>query len=318
MSVDAAGIVRGESLERLTLSIRNSFAAIEKRWPGMLDYGDVPLRGALERRVYQDALLDTTRLQTLADVTGDRANFAEWLPQQRSRWHADGIWGYLKAWARLIVYGLLRASGQGDERDRASATEFVFYALRPRFVNFFRPVIEQLGSHRCAVVCEAGYGVETEAGRHGLAVCKRQYARLQVHSVSVRRLKGKLKKIFRKGRGRNIGKFILEDLNPLLRGWINYFSLAEVKNIFEELDGWIRRKLRCIIWRQWKRNFTRAKNLRKRGLSENCAFQSAFNGRGAWWNSGASHMNNAYRKSYFDRCGLVSLLDQILQFQRTS
>ena len=183
MSVDAAGIVRGESLERLTVSIRNSFAAIEKRWPGMLDYGDVPLRGALERRVYQEALLDTTRLETLADVTGDRANFAEWLPQQRLRWHADGKLGYLKAWARLFVYGLLRASGQGDERDRASGTEFVFCALRPRFVNFFRPIIEHLGSHRCAVVCEAGYGVETEAGRHGLAVCKRQYARLQVHCV---------------------------------------------------------------------------------------------------------------------------------------
>lgn len=142
--------------------------------------------------------------------------------------------------------------------------------------------------------------------------------RLRAHSVSVKRLKVKLKKIFRKGRGRNIGKFILEDLNPLLRGWINYFSLAEVKNIFEELDGWIRRKLRCIIWRQWKRNLTRAKNLMKRGLSEKHAWKSATNGRGAWWNSGASHMNSAFRKSYFDRCGLVSLLDRILQFQRTS
>jgi RNA-directed DNA polymerase len=56
----------------------------------------------------------------------------------------------------------------------------------------------------------------------------------------------------------------------------------------------------------------------KRGISEKHAIQSAFNGRGAWWNSGASHMQSAFRKSYFDRCGLVSLLDQILQFQRTS
>jgi hypothetical protein len=183
MSVDAVSIVRGESLERLTVSIRSSFAAIEKRWPGMLDYGEVPLRGAMERRAYQEALLDAGRLETLADVTGDRAEFSEWLPQQRSRWHADGIWGYLKAWARLIFYGLLRASGQGDERDRASGPEFVFCALRPRFVNFFRPIIEQLGSHRCAVVCESGYGVETEASRHGLAVCKRQSARLQFHRV---------------------------------------------------------------------------------------------------------------------------------------
>jgi hypothetical protein len=183
MCADAAGIVRGESLERLTLSIRKSFAAIEKRWPGQLDYGDVPLRGALERRVYQEALLDPGRLETLVDVTGDRADFAEWLPQDRSRPDVSTIWGYLKAWARLITYGLLRASRQGHEHDRAPATEFVFCAIRPRFVNFFRPVIEQHGKHRCALVCDPGYGVEQEAARHGLVVCKRQYARLQVRSV---------------------------------------------------------------------------------------------------------------------------------------
>ena len=53
-----------------------------------------------------------------------------------------------------------------------------------------------------------------------------------------------------------------------MRGWVNYFRLAEVKGIFEELDGWIRRKLRCILWRQWKRTYTRAKNLMKYGLQE--------------------------------------------------
>lgn len=142
--------------------------------------------------------------------------------------------------------------------------------------------------------------------------------RLRVHKSSVKRFKEKVKNAFRMGRGRNIQRFIEDDLNPLLRGWINYFRLAEVKSIFEELDGWIRRKLRCIIWRQWKRRYTRAKNLMKRGLSETRAWISASNGRGAWWNSGASHMNDAFRKSFFDSCGLVALLDHILQFQYTS
>ena len=119
-------------------------------------------------------------------------------------------------------------------------------------------------------------------------------------------------------RGRNVARFIEEDLNPLLRGWINYFQLAEVKGIFEELDGWTRRKLRSIIWRQWKRNFTRAKKLMKRGLTEERAWKSATNGRGPWWNSGASHMNDAFRKSYFDNLGLVSLLDRLHQFQRAA
>jgi hypothetical protein len=66
--------------------------------------------------------------------------------------------------------------------------------------------------------------------------------------------------------------------------------LSEVKGIFEELDGWIRRRLRLIIWRQWNRACARAKGLMKRGLGESRAWESAANGRGPWWNSGASHI----------------------------
>ncbi len=151
----------------------------------------------------------------------------------------------------------------------------------------------------------------------GYTVTTEKKARLRVHKESVKRLKAKLKKKFMQGRGQNIKHFICENLNPLLRGWINYFSQVEVKNIFEELDGWIRRKLRCIIWRQWKRPYTRAQNLIKLGLLEKHAWKSASNGRGAWWNSGSSHMNKVFRKSYFDKLGLVSLLDHIVQFQFT-
>ena len=88
---------------------------------------------------------------------------------------------------------------------------------------------------------------------------------------------------------------------------MNYFRLAEVKGVFEELDGWMRRKLRCLLWRQWKRNFTRAKATDERGLEEVKAWKSATNGRGPWWNAGASHMNEAFPKSFFDRMGLISL-----------
>jgi len=142
--------------------------------------------------------------------------------------------------------------------------------------------------------------------------------RIKVAESSVKRLKVKLREILRRGRGRNIGKLIEEELTPLLRGWMNYFRLAEVKGIFEELDGWIRRKLRCVIWRQWKRTHARVKGLMKRGLERDRALKSALNGRGPWWNAGASHMNEAFPKSYFDRCGLLSLQNQRLKFQRTS
>ena len=152
----------------------------------------------------------------------------------------------------------------------------------------------------------------------GYSLTWHREARLKVAASSVQRLKGKLREIFRRGRGRNVGRLIEAELTPLLRGWMNYFRLAEVKGIFEELDSWIRRKLRCLIWRQWKRPYTRAKHLMQRGLAQGQALKSAMNGRGAWWNAGASHLHAAFPKTYFDRCGLLSLLEQRLRFQLAS
>ncbi len=151
----------------------------------------------------------------------------------------------------------------------------------------------------------------------GYSMTGHKQPRLKVAPESLQRLKAKIRTIFRKGRGRSLPR-VIGDLNPLLRGWMQYFRLAEVKGIFEDLDGWLRRKLRCLLWRQWKRPFTRAKNLMKRGLEEMRAWKSAMNGRGPWWNAGASHMNQAFPKAYFDRRGLISLLDQLrkLQFSR--
>ncbi len=141
---------------------------------------------------------------------------------------------------------------------------------------------------------------------------------LKVAPESWNRLKGNLKEIFRKGKGRNLGRFIQEELNPVLRGWGNYFKLSQTRTAFEETDSWIRRRLRCVIWRQAKRFHSRKKKLMSRGLSEERAMLSAGNGRGPWWNAGASHMNEAYPKKYFGYLGLISLLDELRKIQSTT
>ncbi len=130
--------------------------------------------------------------------------------------------------------------------------------------------------------------------------------KLRIAEPSRKRFAEKVRKALRAGRGRSL-KRVIEDLNPLLRGWVAYFRLTEVKGKLEELDGWIRHKLRTLLWRQWKRSHTRAQHLMRAGLSEARAWQSATNGHGPWWNGDASHMNAAYPKSWFDRMGLVSL-----------
>ena len=145
----------------------------------------------------------------------------------------------------------------------------------------------------------------------GYSFTNERRTRIRVAEASIDRLKAKVKALFREGRGRNLGRFVNETLNPLIRGWVQYYSLAETKRFAEELDGWIRRKLRCILWRQWKRPWTRRKRLMERGLPEETAVRSAFNQRGPWWNSGAQHMSFAFPKKYFDNVGLVSMIDRL-------
>jgi len=136
---------------------------------------------------------------------------------------------------------------------------------------------------------------------------------IRVPKESVQRFKRKVKSLFRMGRGRNLQRFIRDTLNPVIRGWINYFKLSETKGFAEDLDSWLRRRLRAIKWRQWKRPWTRFRNLMKAGLAEKHAATCAFNGRGSWFNAGSSHMNLCFRKKYFDTLGLVSILETLLK-----
>ncbi len=151
----------------------------------------------------------------------------------------------------------------------------------------------------------------------GYSLTAHREPKLRIAASSLAKLTEKVKVLLHGARGRNLGATI-QALNPLLRGWAAYFKLTETKRALEERDGWIRHKLRCILWRQWKRSHARARKLMQLGLTEARAWRSATNGRGPWWNAGASHMHAAFPKSWFDTLGLVSLLDTVQRLQRVS
>jgi RNA-directed DNA polymerase len=138
-------------------------------------------------------------------------------------------------------------------------------------------------------------------------------ARLKVPKEIQKRFRKKAKLLFRMGKGMNLRWFINKHLNPFLRGWANYYRLCKVKTMADELDSWLRRRLRLIIWRQWKRLRTRYKRFITAGFDHDHAMQCAYNGRGPWWNSGAQHMNFVLPTAYFARLGLVSLLVLIVK-----
>jgi RNA-directed DNA polymerase len=151
----------------------------------------------------------------------------------------------------------------------------------------------------------------------GYSMTWHQRPKLRIAAASLQKLTEKLRVLLRGAHGRAIGDTI-RSLKPVLAGWAAYFKLTATRRVLEERDGWIRHRLRAVLWRQWRRPYARARNLMRRGLTEQRAWRSATNGRGPWWNAGASHMHHAFPKSWFDQSGLVSLLDTVQRLQRIS
>lgn len=151
----------------------------------------------------------------------------------------------------------------------------------------------------------------------GYSVTLHKQTRIRIAPESLARLKANVIDLCRKGRGRSV-PHLIQMMNPVLRGWMNYFCLSQGRRNIEELDAWIRRRLRSIIWRQWKRPKTRESRLRSRGLDAHRAWKSSVNGRGPWWNAGASHMVTALPPRYFTHMGLVSLVDTHQRLQRSA
>jgi group II intron reverse transcriptase/maturase len=193
------------------------------------------------------------------------------------------------------------SSKRAGERVMASITHFLETRLRLK-VNTDKSAVDRPWRRSFL-----GYSVSWHQGQ----------VRLRVAPKSLKAFMAKLRPLLKRSRGQSLTTTI-QKLNPVLRGWANYYRLTASKRSVEALDGWIRRRLRLILWRQWKRVFTRARHLMRLGLTEQRAWTSATNGRGPWWNSGASHVNAALPKRVFNGLSLVSLLDTMVRLQSQS
>jgi RNA-directed DNA polymerase len=151
----------------------------------------------------------------------------------------------------------------------------------------------------------------------GYSMLSGNACRLRVSPDREKRLKRGLKPVMRAGRGRSIRQ-TLDRLAPKIRGWVSYFKLSDVKAAFERLDDWIRRRIRALMWRHWKRSKTRFRELQRRGIDEQRARRAAWNGRGPWWNAGASHMNQAVPIRTLQNLGLVSFLEEFQRLKRST
>lgn len=151
----------------------------------------------------------------------------------------------------------------------------------------------------------------------GYSITSQRTLKIRIAKPSIARLRHAVGELCAQGRGRALHDTI-ERLNPILRGWMSYFSLTQSRRPIEELDAWVRRRLRCLVWRQWKQPRTRESKMRSLGLDAQRAWKSSVNGRGPWWNAGAKHMVAALSPKYFTQLGLVSLVATHQHLQRSA
>jgi len=109
---------------------------------------------------------------------------------------------------------------------------------------------------------------------------------VSVHPKSLKKFKGKVKEITKRNRGKSFDK-IVSELKKFTDGWIQYFGIADMKRPMEDLNRWIRRRLRMYVWKQWKKNRTRFQNLMKLGATKRNAWEWA-NTRKSYWHTANS------------------------------
>ena len=131
-------------------------------------------------------------------------------------------------------------------------------------------------------------------------------AKIRIHEKSIKRFKEKIRFITNRNRGISMDLRILK-LNDSIRGWINYFGIANAKRKLLELDQWIRRRLRACIWKQWKKVKTKLRNLIKLGVPKYKAYEYANTRKGYWRISNSPILETTLNNKYFKSIGLMSL-----------
>jgi len=139
----------------------------------------------------------------------------------------------------------------------------------------------------------------------GFTVTKDAEPRRRIADKAVRRFKDRVRELTRRHGGIALDR-VIGTLNPYLRGWAGYFGYSEWREL-ASLDGWIRRRLRCIVWVQWRTFDRRYAELRRLGAGERTARTAVFSPKGPWRVSTTRALHETFTKRRFLGLGLVAM-----------
>lgn len=185
-------------------------------------------------------------------------------------------------------------SARAGHRVMSSVIQFLGKRLRLR-VNTTKSAVALVNKRKFL-----GYRLQTDG-------------RLSVAPESLRRLKDKLREQTQRNRGRSFEQ-VVKEVNQTLRGWLGYFCLSSFKSTMSDLDGWIRRKLRCYRLKQRKKYWSIVTWLMNLGVKERDARNIGSSGKGWWRLAMTPALHRALNKEWFSNQGLYSLEEGLSQW----
>jgi RNA-directed DNA polymerase len=139
-------------------------------------------------------------------------------------------------------------------------------------------------------------------------------AKVRVDPTRLKRAKDRLRQLTARNWGVSMERRI-EELNRFTVGWTAYFAFADTPYPFEQLDQWLRRRLRQVKWKDWKRVRTKRRKLIALGIPEDEAHKCACSRRGSWRNSSSRILHQALPKAYWADLGLKGFADPYRRFR---
>lgn len=140
----------------------------------------------------------------------------------------------------------------------------------------------------------------------GFSFTNHKQPRRRIAPKAVARFKEQVRELTRRTRGISLARMV-HDLAEYLRGWIGYFGRCETPEVLDKLEKWLRRRLRSMVWKQWKRGTTRYRELRKRGIAAQDAAKTAGSSDGPWHLANTPALKIALPNAFFASLGLPEL-----------
>ncbi|TXK74008.1 group II intron reverse transcriptase/maturase [Paenibacillus sp. N3.4] len=187
------------------------------------------------------------------------------------------------------IYVKTRKAG---ERVKASVTEFIETKLKLK-VNQAKSAVDRPWKRKFL----------------GFSFSVDKKPKVRVAKQSLQKAKAKIREITSRKKPMKMEERVKE-LNQYLVGWCGYFALADTPSIFQELDAWIRRRLRMCLWKQWKKPKTKVKRLLSLGVPKDKAFEWGNTRKGYWRIAGSPILHRTLDNQYWKSNGVKSLMDR--------